>query len=79
MQNTQVDRTEVARCTLPVSCSTDLDYCVAFVDRVGVFLEHVHGTLKASEGFTSNFSVVSLYIARLLALVANTTTAAAFA
>ena len=41
---------------------------VVFVDRIGVFLEHVHRTLKASEWFMSNFFVVSLYIARLLAL-----------
>ena len=41
-------------------------------------LEHIHRTLKASEQFTSNFSVVSLYIACLLALVASTTTAATF-
>ena len=78
MQNTQVDRTEVARCTLPVSCSTDLDYCVGCVDRVGVFLEHVHTTLKASELFTPNFAVVSLYSACLSPLVASTTTAATF-
>ena len=41
MQYTQIDRAEVARCTLSVSCSTDLNYSVVFVDRVGVFLEHV--------------------------------------
>ena len=68
----------MARCTLSVSCSTDLDNCVVFVGRVGVFFEHVHRTLKASERFTSNFSIVSLYIACLLSLVASTTTAAAF-
>ena len=54
MQYTQIDRAEVARCTLSVSCSTDLDCCVAD-DRVGVFLEHVHRTLKASERFTPDF------------------------
>ena len=42
IQNTQLDRSEVARCTLSVSCSTDLDYCV-FVDRVGVVFEHMRG------------------------------------
>ena len=47
-----------------------------FVDRVGVFLEHVHRTLKASERFTPNFPVVSLFIACLLVLVASTETAA---
>ena len=47
IQNTQIDRAEVVRCTLLVSCSTDLDYCVVFVDRVGVFLEHVHRTFKS--------------------------------
>ena len=57
----------MARCTLLVSCLTDLDYCVVFVDRVGVFPEHVHWILKASEQFTSNFSVASLCIACLLA------------
>ena len=46
MQNTQIDRTEVARCTLLVSCSTDLDYCVVSVYRVGVFFEHVHIELE---------------------------------
>ena len=54
MQYTQIDRAEVARCTLSVSCSTDLNCCVAD-DRVGVFLEHVHRTLKASERFTPDF------------------------
>ena len=33
---------------------------------------------KASERFTSNFPVLSLYFARLVALVASTTTAATF-
>ena len=56
----------------------DLDYCAVFVDRVGVFLAHVHSTLKASERFTSNFSVSSFYVSCLLALVASTTTAATF-
>ena len=51
---------------------------VVFVDRVGVFLEHVHRTWKASEWFMSNFSVISLYIACLLTLIASTTTAATF-
>ena len=46
IQNAQIDLAEVARCTVLVSCLTDLDCC--FVDRVGVFLEHVHRTLKAS-------------------------------
>ena len=57
---------------------TNLNNCVAFVNRVGVFLEHVHKTLKTSKRFTSNFSVVSLYTGCLLALVASTTTAATF-
>ena len=57
----------------------DLDYCAVFVDWVGVFLAHVHSTLKASERLSSNFSVVSFYISHLLALVASTTTAATFA
>ena len=38
IQQIQIDRAEVARCTLSVSCSIDLDYCVVFVDQVGVFL-----------------------------------------
>ena len=58
--------------------TTDPDYCVVLVNWVGVFLEHMHRTLKVSEQFTSNFSVVSLYIACLLAFVASTTTAATF-
>ena len=53
IQNTQLDRAEVARCTLSVSCSIYLDYCIVFVHRVGVFLEHLHRTLEASERFTS--------------------------
>ena len=61
-----------------MSCSTALDNCVVFVDRVGVFLEHVHRTLKASERFTPNVPVVSLFIACLLVLVASTTTAVTF-
>ena len=78
IQNAQINRTEVARCTLSVSCSTDLDYCAVFVDRVGVFLEHMHRTLRASERFTPNFPVVSVLFACLVALVAITTTAATF-
>ena len=35
-----------ARCTLLVSCLNDLNYCVVFVDRVGVFIEQVHKALK---------------------------------
>ena len=68
IQNKQIDRAQVAGCTLLVSCSTDLDDCVVFVDRlVDVFLEHVHRTLKASERFTAALPVVSLYFTRLLA------------
>ena len=46
----------MVRCTLSVSCSTDLDYGVVFVDRVGVFLEHMHRTFTATERFTPNFA-----------------------
>ena len=60
IQNTQIDHAEVARCTLSVSCSTDLDHCLMFVDRVSVFLEHVHRTFKVSKRFTPNFPLVSL-------------------
>ena len=74
--NYLINRSEVARCTLTLSCSTDMDSCVVFLDRVGVFLEHVHGTLKASERFSANFPVVSLYFTCLLALVASIATAA---
>ena len=58
-----------------VSCLTDLDYCIVFVDRVGVFLENVPRTLKPSERFLTNFPVVSLYFTCFLALVASTATA----
>ena len=75
---TKIDRAEVARYTLSVSCSTDLDYCVAFVDWVSVFFEHVLRTLKTYKRFTLNFPVVSYYFACLLALVARTTIAATF-
>ena len=51
IQNTQSDLAEAARCILSVSCSTDLDYCVVYVNQVSVFLERVHRT---SEGFTPN-------------------------
>ena len=54
--------------------STDLD-CF-FVDRIGVFLEHMHRTLKDSEQFSTNFLVVFLYFTCLLALEASTATAA---
>ena len=47
-------------------------------DWVGVILEHVQSALKASEQFTPNFPVLSLYLACLLAFVACTTTAATF-
>ena len=60
IQNTQIDYAEAARCSLPVSSSTDLDYCLIFVDRVDVFLEHVHRTFKVYERFTPNFHLVSL-------------------
>ena len=68
IQNAQIKLIEVARCTLLVSCLTDLDYCVVFVNRVGVFLKHVHTTLKASEWFTPDFPVISLYFACLVVL-----------
>ena len=48
------------RCTLPISCSTDPDYCVVFVDRVGVFLEHMHRTLKAFARLPRRFSLFCL-------------------
>ena len=71
IQNTQIDLAEVARCTLLVSL-----LIAVFVNRVGVFLEHMHRTLKASERFSTNFPMVSLYFTCLLALVVSTTTAA---
>ena len=45
----------MARCTLSVSCSTDLDQCVVFVDGVCAFLEHVHRNLTASQRLSPNF------------------------
>ena len=48
IQYTQIDLGDLGQYTLSVSCSTDRDYRVVFIDRVGVFLEHVHRTLKAS-------------------------------
>ena len=77
-QNIQIDRTKVIARTSSVSCSTDLDDCVVFVDRVSVFLEHVHRTLKASERFTPNFPVISFHIESLLALATSVTAAAKF-
>ena len=61
IQNTQINCAEVARCSLLVSCSTDLDYCLVFVDQVGVFLGHGHRILKASEQFTPDSPIISLY------------------
>ena len=78
IQNTQINSAYLARCTLSVSYSTDLDYCFVFVDKAGVFPEHVHRTLKASECLTPNFPVISFYFACLLVLVACTTAAATF-
>ena len=75
---TEIDCTEVARCTLSVCCSTEIDYCVVFIVWVGVFLEHIHRTLKASERFKPNFPDISLHFACLLAHVTSTTTAATF-
>ena len=46
IENSQIDRAEEARCTLSVSCLTDLDYSVVFVHWVDVFLQHVHRTSK---------------------------------
>ena len=63
IQNKQIDRAEVAKCILSVKSSTDLDYCVVFDYQVGVFLEHVHTTLKDSKRFTPEFPVVFLYFA----------------
>ena len=68
----------MARCTLLVSFSSDLDHCFVFVDQVGVFLEHVHRTIKASECFTLNFPIISVYFAWLLALLASTRTVATY-
>ena len=70
----QIDLVEVTRCTSLVSCSTE--EIVVFVDRVGVFLEHVYRNFKASGRFSTNFPVVSLYFTCLLALVASTAIAA---
>ena len=47
IQNTQIDHTEVARWTLSVSCSIDLDHCLVFAHHSGVIFEHVNRTLKA--------------------------------
>ena len=74
IQNTQIDCTEVARCTLLVSCPTDLHHCVVFVDQVGAFHEHVHRTLKASKQFMPDFPVVSLDFGCLLTTIAATFT-----
>ena len=71
IQNTQIDHTEVTRCTLSVGCPTDLDYCVVFVDKVSVFLEHMQKTLKASKCIPLDFTC-------LLAPVASTTNTATF-
>ena len=66
------------KCTLLVSGSTDLDYCVVFADWVSVFLEHVHRTLNASERFTPNPPSLSPHFACLFILMARTNTAATF-
>ena len=52
---TSITCIEAARCTLFVSFPTYLVYSVIFVNRVGVLLEQVHRTLKASEQFTPDF------------------------
>ena len=54
IQNTHIDPAEGTRWTLSVSCSADPDYGVVLVDLVGVFLEHVLRTVKASERLTPN-------------------------
>ena len=84
-QNKQIDRVVVARYTALVSCLTGLDDCVVFVDRVGVFLEHMPRILKLSERFPPDFPVVSflfcLYLKKkknCFALVASTATVAAY-
>ena len=53
VQNTQIDFPEGARCTLSVTFRLTLitvlvvlGWCISWV---GVFLEHVHRTLKASK------------------------------
>ena len=65
MKNTQINRAEVARCTLSESCSTDLDYRF-FFDWVDVFLAHVRRTLKASEGFLNQTSPSFLFISLVI-------------
>ena len=68
IQNTQADRAGVARHTLLVSCPTDLDYCVVFVDQVGVYFEHMKRTLKTCKQCMPDFPIISLYFACLSAL-----------
>ena len=66
IKNTQfIDSAEVARCTLSVGCSTDLDYCVVFVSLVSLFLENVRQTLLTSEWFMPDFPVIPLHFACL--------------
>ena len=77
IQTTQNTCAEVAWCTWSASCLTDLDYCVAFVNQVGVFLEPVFRTLKLLNGL-SQTSPTFLFILLPLALVASITTAATF-
>ena len=43
--------------------ATDLNYCVVFVDRVGVFLEHMHRTLRAFARLPRRFSLFCLSFA----------------
>ena len=78
IQNTQINHAEVKRCTLLVSCSTDLDYCVVFVDWFGIFCKHVHRTLIATERFTPDLPIVSFNFACLLARMVSTITAATY-
>ena len=47
----QIDSDEAARCSSSVSFLTELDYCVVFVDQVGIFLEYMLRILKASKDF----------------------------
>ena len=74
--NTEMNHAKMKRCTLSGGCMNDLDYCVVLVCLVGVYLEHLHITLKVSEVFTPGFPITSLYFACLLALIASITTTA---
>ena len=79
IQDTQIYRAEVAKCTLSVSCSTDLQITVLFSSiRCVYFLNMCIKLKRLLNDLRQTSPSVLLILLFLLALGASTTTAATF-